>query len=167
MQTGTSDKVVVSIGNDERPFPIPLVKKDDLWRFDTEEGSEEILARRIGRNELDAIQVCLAFEDAQREYALKDRDADGLLQYAQIFRSDKRMKNGLYWDVKGPGKECTGRRLRLCGEGRNDRRLCSGSLSSQVRLFRHHDIYRESRRNGLPEGLGPEHGEGGSDNGTL
>jgi hypothetical protein len=96
----TDDEVVLSIGNEDWPFPIPLVKKDGLWRFDTEEGREEILARRIGRNELSAIQVCLAYVDAQREYALKDRDADGLLQYAQKFRSDKGMKNGLYWDVK-------------------------------------------------------------------
>jgi hypothetical protein len=101
----TADKVVLSIGNDDWPFPIPLVKKDDLWRFETEEGSEEILARRIGRNELDAIQVCLAYVDAQREYALKDRDADGLLQYAQKFRSDKGMKNGLYWEVKEGEKQ--------------------------------------------------------------
>ena len=96
----TADKVVLSVGNEDWPFPIPMVKKDAFWRFDTEAGSEEILARRIGRNELSAIQVCLAYVDAQREYALKVRDADGLLQYAQKFRSDKGMKNGLYWHVK-------------------------------------------------------------------
>jgi len=96
----TDDKAVLSVGNEDWPFPIPIVKKNALWRFDTEEGSEEILARRIGRNELDTIQVCLAYVDAQREYALKDRDADGLLQYAQKFRSDEGMKNGLYWEVK-------------------------------------------------------------------
>lgn len=96
----TDDKVVLSVGNEDWPFPIPMVKKDALWHFDTQEGSEEILARRIGRNELDAIQVCLAYVDAQREYAFKDRDADGLLQYAQKFRSDAGLQNGLYWDVK-------------------------------------------------------------------
>jgi hypothetical protein len=96
----TADKVVLSVGNEDWPFPIPMVQKDAFWRFDTEEGSEEILARRIGRNELGAIQVCLAYVDAQREYALKVRDAHGLLQYAQKFKSDKGMKNGLYWDVK-------------------------------------------------------------------
>jgi hypothetical protein len=101
----TADEVVLSIGSEDWPFPIPLVKKDGLWVFDTEEGREEILARRIGRNELDAIQVCLAYVDAQREYALKDRDADGLLQYAQKLRSDKGMKNGLYWDVKEDEKQ--------------------------------------------------------------
>lgn len=101
----TADEAVLSIGNEDWPFPIPMVKEDALWRFDAEAGSEEILARRIGRNELSAIQVCLAYVDAQREYALKDRDADGLLQYAQKFRSDKGMKNGLYWDVKEGEKQ--------------------------------------------------------------
>ena len=101
----TDDEVVLSVGNEDWPFPIPMVKEDALWRFDTEEGREEILARRIGRNELSAIQVCLAYVDAQREYVLKDRDADGLLQYAQKFRSDKGMKNGLYWEVKEGEKQ--------------------------------------------------------------
>ena len=96
----TADKVVLSIGNEDWPFPIPMVKEDDLWFFDTEEGRDEILARRIGHNELNAIQVCLAYVDAQREYAFKDRDADGNLQYAQKIRSDEGMKNGLYWEAK-------------------------------------------------------------------
>ena len=96
----TDGKVALSIGNEDWPFPIPMVKKDALWNFDTEAGREEILARRIGKNELSAIQVCLAYVDAQREYALKDRDADGLLQYAQKFRSDKGEKNGLFWEAK-------------------------------------------------------------------
>jgi hypothetical protein len=108
----TADEVVLSIGSEDWPFPIPLFKKDGLWRFDTEEGREEILARRIGRNELDVIQVCLAYVDAQREYALKDRDADSLLQYAQKFRSDKGMKNGLYWDVKEGEKQSPGTQIR-------------------------------------------------------
>jgi len=96
----TNGKVVLSIGNEDWPFPIPMVQKDALWRFDTEAGREEILARRIGKNELSAIKVCLAYVDAQREYALKDRDADGLLQYAQKFKSDKGLMNGLYWEAK-------------------------------------------------------------------
>ena len=97
----TADKAVLSIGNEDWPFSIPMVKKDAVWRFDPEEGREEILARRIGQNEMSVIQVCLAYVDAQREYALKDRDSDGFLEYAQEFRSDKEMKNGLYWEVKG------------------------------------------------------------------
>ena len=96
----TADKAVLSIGNEDWPFSIPMVKKDAVWRFDTEEGREEILARRIGRNELSVIQVCLAYVDAQREYVIKDRDTDGLLEYAQKFRSDPGKKNGLYWNVK-------------------------------------------------------------------
>jgi len=94
------DKAVLSVGNEDWPFPIPVVKKDKRWRFDTEEGREEVLARRIGRNELSVIQVCLAIVDAQREYALKDRDGDGFLEYAQKFASDPGKKDGLYWEAK-------------------------------------------------------------------
>ncbi len=93
----TEAKANLSLGNDDWPFAVPLVKKDALWRFDTKAGREEVLARRIGQNELSAIQVCLAYVDAQREYTLKDRDGDGLLEYAQKFGSDKGKKNGLYW----------------------------------------------------------------------
>jgi hypothetical protein len=96
----TEDKAVLILGNDEWPFAIPIVKKDSLWHFDTKKGREEIMARRIGKNELSAIQFCLAYVDAQREYALKDRDADGLMEYAQKFGSDPGKKNGLYWEVK-------------------------------------------------------------------
>ena len=96
----TADKAVLSVGNEDWPSPIPVVKKDGLWRFDAKEGREEILARRIGHNELSTTKVCLAYVDAQREYAQKDRDGDGLLEYAQKFGSDKGKKNGLYWQVK-------------------------------------------------------------------
>jgi len=95
----TETKANLNVGNDDWPFAIPIVKKDALWRFDTKAGREEILARRIGENELSAIQFCLAYVDAQREYTLKDRDGDGLLEYAQKFGSDKGKKNGLYWKV--------------------------------------------------------------------
>jgi hypothetical protein len=96
----TGDKAVLNLGNEDWPFAIPIVKKEGLWYFDTKQGKEEILARRIGQDELGAIQVCLAYVDGQREYVLKDRDANGLLEYAQKFRSDPGKKNGLYWDVK-------------------------------------------------------------------
>ena len=94
------DSTILVIGNNDWPFPIPLVKKGEGWVFDTARGREEILNRRIGQNELDAIQVSLAYVDAQREYAMKVRSPDGLLQYAQKFRSDPAKKNGLYWDAK-------------------------------------------------------------------
>jgi hypothetical protein len=105
----TEAKANLTIGNDDWPFAVPLAKKDGLWYFDTKAGKEEILARRIGQNELGAIQVCLAYADAQREYFLKDRDGDGLLEYAQRFRSDPGKKNGLYWEVKaGEGQSPLG-----------------------------------------------------------
>jgi len=94
------DKVVLIIGEKDWPFPIPLVKKGDQWFFDAEAGKEEILNRRIGENELDTIQTMLAIVDAQREYALKDRDRNALLDYAEKFVSDPGKKNGLYWETK-------------------------------------------------------------------
>lgn len=96
----SAEKVVLQIGNEDWPFPIPIVKKDALWRFDTKEGKEELLARRIGRNEWSAIQACLAYVDAQREYALQNWDRNALMEYAQKFFSDPGKKNGLYWEAK-------------------------------------------------------------------
>jgi hypothetical protein len=92
--------VVLHVGNDDWPFPIPIVKTGTNWRFDTKAGKHEILARRIGRNELDAIQTCLVYVDAQREYARKDRDKNGLLEYARKFGSEPGKKDGLYWETK-------------------------------------------------------------------
>ena len=92
--------MILVIGNKDWPFPIPLVKKAEGWVFDTDKGKQEILNRRIGQNELDAIQVSLAYVDAQREYAMKDHDGSGLRAYAQKFRSDAGKKNGLYWEAK-------------------------------------------------------------------
>jgi hypothetical protein len=93
-------KIILHVGSEDWPFPIPLVKQGEDWFFDTMAGKEEILNRRVGRNELNAIQVCLAYVDAQREYALKDRDGDKLLEYAQKFVSEKGKRNGLYWEAK-------------------------------------------------------------------
>ena len=93
-------KAVLEVGNDAWPLPIPVVKEGESWRFDTKQGAEEIIDRRIGKNELSAIQVSLAYFDAQREYAAKDRDQDGLLEYAQKFVSEPGKKDGLYWESK-------------------------------------------------------------------
>jgi hypothetical protein len=100
LEKETDSKVILVIGNEEWPFPIPIVKKGESWFFDTKAGKEELLNRRIGRNELDTIQTCLAYVDAQREYALKDQDGDGLLAYAQKFWSTKGKRDGLYWEAK-------------------------------------------------------------------
>jgi hypothetical protein len=93
------DRVSVIIGNDNIPFAIPIMKKGDGWVFDTKSGKEEILNRRVGRNELDTIDVCLAYVEAQREYASTDRELDGIIEYAQKFFSDPGKRNGLYWDA--------------------------------------------------------------------
>jgi hypothetical protein len=88
------DRVSVIIGNDNWPFPIPIVKRGEGWVFDTKAGREEMLNRRIGRNELSTIRVCLGYVEAQREYASTDREQDGIIQYAQKFASDKYRRNG-------------------------------------------------------------------------
>ena len=100
LQRPTETKAVLVIGQDGWPLPIPVVKEGDAWRFDTAAGKEEILNRRIGRNELSAMQVCLAYIDAQREYARVARESDGVLAYAMKFRSDEDKQNGLYWPTK-------------------------------------------------------------------
>jgi len=88
------------IGKDEWIFPIPIVKDASGWYFDTEEGKEEILNRRIGRNELSAIRAVQAYVDAQREYYQRNPQNDKLLQYAQKFASSKDRRDGLYFPVK-------------------------------------------------------------------
>jgi hypothetical protein len=92
------DKVVLEVGKDAWPFPIPLAKAGGGWRFDANLGEQEVLARRIGRNELAAIQVCLAIADAQHEYAAVDRDENGVLEYARRFVSTPGKHDGLYWE---------------------------------------------------------------------
>ncbi len=94
----------IDIGKDKWPFPIPLTRlANGKWFFDTEAGKQEILARRIGANELETIKVCRAYLEAQREYASVDRDGSGVLKYAQHFIS-KHGKDGLYWEA-APGEE--------------------------------------------------------------
>jgi Protein of unknown function (DUF2950) len=93
-------KAVLQVGKDDWPLPIPLVEEDAGWRFDTHAGKEEILNRRIGRNELAAIEVCRAYVDAQREYYLRNPGRDALHQYAQKFLSTKGKRDGLYWSTK-------------------------------------------------------------------
>jgi hypothetical protein len=97
-----ADKAALVIGNEDWPFPIPLVRKDGNWQFDTAAGRDEILFRRIGRNELSAIQAALAYVDAQQEYAEKGIGGNGA--YAQRIVSQPGKKDGLYWP-RQPGED--------------------------------------------------------------
>jgi|SRR6185503_4035918 len=92
---------ILIVGKQDWPFPIPVVQKGQSWMFDTEKGKQEVLNRRIGENELFTIQTMLAVVDAEREYAMKDRDRNGLLEYAQKFVSAPGKQDGLYWTAKG------------------------------------------------------------------
>jgi hypothetical protein len=85
------------VGKDAWPFPFPLARNAERWSFDTKAGEQEMLDRHIGQNELSAIQTALAYVDAQREYALKDRNKDALLEYAQRMVSSDGRHDGLYW----------------------------------------------------------------------
>lgn len=101
---GPDGKTMLDLGTDAWPFPIPLVKTDGQWYFDTEAGREEILNRRIGANELGAIRVCRAYVQAQREYATVDRNGDEVLEYAQHLRSSPGAHDGLYWPAREGGE---------------------------------------------------------------
>ena len=98
-------KAILIIGKEDFPVPIPLIRQGDGWQFDTAAGRHEVLARRIGRNELAAIQSCLAYVDAQNEYADKDRTGAGTGVYAQRIVSEPGRKNGLYWPSSASGDE--------------------------------------------------------------
>ena len=94
------EKATLTIGDENWPFPIPIVKKDGQWHFDTKAGMEEILNRRIGENELSAIATSRAYVLAQWEYFTEgDHDNDGVAEYAQRFFSTPGHKDGLYWDT--------------------------------------------------------------------
>ena len=100
----SGNTTVLHIGEADWPFPIPLVQDRERWRFDARQGREEIIARRIGRNELHTIQTCLAYVDAQREYYAEDRNGDGILEYAQQFKSSPNKRDGLYWPSTQAGE---------------------------------------------------------------
>ena len=89
---------VLSVGNDDWPFPIPIVDRGGKWYFDSKAGRDEILFRRIGSNELDAIQICRGFVEAQEEYALQKHDGAEVNQYAQHIVSSPGKHNGLVWN---------------------------------------------------------------------
>src|SRR5262249_47514649 len=91
------NRCILEIGEDRWPFAIPLVRAGESWFFDTEAGKEEIIKRRVGNNELQALKAIRAGAEAQREYASQDRDGSEVLKYAQKLISSPGAKNGLYW----------------------------------------------------------------------
>ena len=95
----SDNRAHLAVGPDEWTLPIPIVKSGGFWRFDTRAGAQEIRTRRIGRDELSAMKAALAYYDAQKEYALADRNGDGILEYAQKLVSSPGKKDGLYWEV--------------------------------------------------------------------
>ena len=99
LATQANQTVIIHLGSKHWPFPIPLVTTNGQWVFDTLAGKEEILNRRIGHDELSAIEVCHAYVQAQREYAVKDYDGNGVMEYARHFNSTPGMKDGLYWQT--------------------------------------------------------------------
>jgi hypothetical protein len=92
------DRAIVHAGNTDWPFPIPLVKKGNVWQFDAGQGRQEILNRRIGRNELSALDVLRGYMEAQLDYAILDRDGDGVNEYAQKLQSEPGKYDGLFWE---------------------------------------------------------------------
>ena len=90
-------KCMLEVGTNSWPFPIPILKRDGRWFFDTAAGKEEILNRRIGHNELATLRTVRAYVEAQREYAAQDRDGDEVLEFAQKLISTPGTKDGLYW----------------------------------------------------------------------
>jgi hypothetical protein len=100
LEKASANKIILHIGKDDWALPIPVVEKSKKWVFDTNAGKEEILNRRIGRNELNVIEVLHAYIDAQCEYASKDRNGDGVVQFAPKIISTEGKYDGLYWEAQ-------------------------------------------------------------------
>jgi len=103
LQDESGGKMILTVGQEEWPMPIPLVKTDNGWRFDAGAGEQEILDRRIGRNELNVAEVCRAYVEAQREFANQRFMAGGEHEYAQRLLSTKGKHDGLYWPTSDSG----------------------------------------------------------------
>lgn len=99
------DEAVLVIGTEDWPYPIPIVRRGAVWRFDVKAGAEQILDRRIGRDELNAIKVSRAYVEAQRDYAAKDPLNSGLHEYAQQVASTEGKHDGLYWPAPAGANE--------------------------------------------------------------
>jgi Protein of unknown function (DUF2950) len=101
----TPDKILLTVGKSGWELPFPIVRVAGVWHFDADEGAQELVYRRIGQNELDAIKVCGALVAAQKAYAAKSHDGIAAGTYAQHFRSEPGTQNGLYWEAKDGAAE--------------------------------------------------------------
>lgn len=97
LDKSVADTVTLEVGEDKWPFPVPIVANNGRWEFDAARGAEQLIDRRVGRNELDTIQACLAFADAEREYYMRNPQQEPLLHYADRLISTEGKKDGLYW----------------------------------------------------------------------
>ena len=121
----TARRAFLSVGPDDWPFPVPIVKKGGLWSFDAKAGRQEVLYRRIGRNELDAIEICRGFVEAQHDYALRKHEVYGVNQYAQRLISTPGKQDGLAWQNAdgtwdGPVGEKVARAIEQGYSGKNE-----------------------------------------------
>ncbi|HXM42600.1 MAG TPA: DUF2950 domain-containing protein [Bryobacteraceae bacterium] len=92
------NRAILAVGDEDWPFPVPLVRTNGKWSFDASETPVEMHARRVGTHELDAIEICHAYVEAQQKYASEDRDKDGMLEYAPHLMSGPGRQDGLYWE---------------------------------------------------------------------
>ena len=97
-------RMIVYFGANEWPFPAPLVQEGDKWRFDGKAGREEVLNRRIGHNEMHAVEICLGYVEAQLDYARTDHDGSGILEYARRLISSPGKHDGIYWPADETGE---------------------------------------------------------------
>jgi hypothetical protein len=145
----------LQLGLDAWPFPIPLVQANGQWFFDTAAGREEILNRRIGMNELAAIRVCHAYVEAQQEFASQSRNGDGVLEYAQHFRSQSgAVPRLLFPDFDPAGIARARRQIRLHHQRPHAGRIRAGGVAGGMGKLGRNDVYRQPAGQGLSEESG-------------
>lgn len=136
MERKGKDKIILHVGESDWPFPVPLIQKKSGWLFDSKEGKEELLNRRIGRNELRVIETMRAYVAAQREYASKDQMGDGI-QAAQRIMSTPGQKDGLFWEAKeGEAESPFGPLVAAAAREGYKRETTTGSAPFQGYYFR-------------------------------
>lgn len=141
------NRAVLLAGFERWPFPIPMVKGEKGWTFDTETGIKELLVRRVGRNELNTIEVCKTYVAAQREYASKDRDGDDVLEYAQFLGSTPGAKDGLFWETaEGEEESPLGPFIASArGQGYESKRTGSGESVEPYHGYLFRILYKQGK----------------------